>query len=387
MRLLTAFILLAALPGLNSAQPSENDSESQNPSQVDLPRSEQSRPSPPSPTWKNRSRACEVFIGVDETLFDHFERNMTTVVQFAQAHVDELNNIFIKQVFGKDSDRYFRLSRVQVVFINCVGIVNCIEDTTVYLNLAAAHFSDFCLNVIFTHREFKEEHGVASQGALCNKAQNTVAVSLSLGGQFVEFEMSSLIFAHEVGHIFGAHHDGDFKMCRDDGSIMSPSDEKCCKRKFSSCSILSMRVHLRNLELKINGVEDCFVNLPANNPLPAVETSLCGNGIAEPGEQCDCGSDLEACNNQYCYPVHLSESDRMENAVSCQFTPESPELNQPVSIDPESQEFYVDLVVSIGFFLFLIISIVIGAITLYHVRCQKKKIQSHEIEMQVRPNI
>ena len=40
-------------------------------------------------------------------------------------------------------------------------------------------------------------------------------------GQDAEFEQSSLTFAHEVGHNFGAIHDEEFEACKDKGFIMS----------------------------------------------------------------------------------------------------------------------------------------------------------------------
>jgi hypothetical protein len=39
-----------------------------------------------------------IFIGIDEPLWLKHEENMSSVVQLAQDHVDELNKIFIEQV-------------------------------------------------------------------------------------------------------------------------------------------------------------------------------------------------------------------------------------------------------------------------------------------------
>jgi hypothetical protein len=39
-----------------------------------------------------------IFIGIDEPLWLKHEQNMSSVVQLAQDHVDELNKIFIEQV-------------------------------------------------------------------------------------------------------------------------------------------------------------------------------------------------------------------------------------------------------------------------------------------------
>ena len=327
MRLLIAFILITFLPGLDLAPASRNDSEPQVSSQfrVDSKESWNKRSLSPSlsPSWEDRSRACEVFIGVDEILFNVLARNMTDVVQLAQDHVDELNEIFIHQVFDNDRDLYFRLSRVQVISSLCVGFDNCTEDIHMYLSISTLKYSNYCLNVIFTYLDFQRKLGIAVLGSLCKTALNTGVVSFFDQGQFMKFEKSTLVFAHEVGHMLGAHHDEGYKACKDKEFIMSKNITHVSKRQFSSCSIESMKQGHRNLPLTIGGVDDCFVNLPANGPL-AVETSLCGNGIVEPGEECDCGSDLETCG-QLCYPAQLSVLDRWQNpeSNSCHVTPQA----------------------------------------------------------------
>ncbi len=48
----------------------------------------------------DRHRACMVFIGIDEPLFEKHNRNLTEVVQLAQEHIDGLNEIFISQVIS-----------------------------------------------------------------------------------------------------------------------------------------------------------------------------------------------------------------------------------------------------------------------------------------------
>lgn len=71
-----------------------------------------------------RSKACDVVIGIDETLWEKNDANLTGLVDLLQAHVDFANRVFTSQVMTEESgfeDVYFRLARVQVIFGSCDG--------------------------------------------------------------------------------------------------------------------------------------------------------------------------------------------------------------------------------------------------------------------------
>ena len=294
---------------LQDSQVSPADPEPENLSQftVDFPR----------PSWENRNQACNIFIGVDEIMFDLLERNMTDIVLYVQDHVDELNNIFTEEVFdfGSDSNRYFRLSRVQVIFGMCDDELDnetCSNYESYLETFNSMHdFSNFCFAFLFTTLDFRSTNvGQAFFGTLCLQYYNTGYVSFINEGEVIEFEQSSLIFAHEVGHILGAEHDEEFETCKDKGFIMSEHYDTITQRAFSPCSIESMKMGLRNLTQNVEGREECFVNLNSKDLPPAVEVSLCGNGIVEPGEECDCGINLDACYDEDCCPADMSKFDR-----------------------------------------------------------------------------
>ena len=50
-----------------------------------------------------------------------------------------------------------------------------------------------------------------------------------------------------------------------------------------------------------------------------LEVSICGNKIVEPGEECDCGSDVYHCNDPCCYPASISLDEKLYNnsAIPC----------------------------------------------------------------------
>jgi hypothetical protein len=86
--------------------------------------------------------------------------------------------------------------------------------------------------------------------------------------------------------------------------------------KFSKCSVTKMHETLS--QLKSDGRE-CFASLSHESDSPP-ETSLCGNGVVEPGEECDCGySYLTECHDACCYPALLSPKERYVNrtAIPC----------------------------------------------------------------------
>ena len=59
----------------------------------------------------------------------------------------------------------------------------------------------------------------------------------------------------------------------------------------------------------------CFVE--GNRKL---EISLCGNGILESGEECDCGTDIYRCDDPCCYPAKMPLEEKLyynKSAISC----------------------------------------------------------------------
>ena len=104
---------------------------------------------------KNRKKACNVLIGIDEPLWRHHDQNMTELVQLAKNHIIGLNKIYSQQVFIDDYDQiYFNLKRVEVVFGSCQGPIfeenkNCTEQREKFLSAydKITKTYDFCLGM------------------------------------------------------------------------------------------------------------------------------------------------------------------------------------------------------------------------------------------------
>ncbi|KAJ8917846.1 hypothetical protein NQ315_010759, partial [Exocentrus adspersus] len=95
--------------------------------------------------------------------------------------------------------------------------------------------------------------------------------------------------AHEMGHNFGMEHDKNECKCPDDRCIMAPSSSTVAPTHWSSCSLNYLLLAFAH------GMDYCL----KNKPVSLLDSSVCGNGFVEPGEQCDCGLP-EHCDNTCC---------------------------------------------------------------------------------------
>ncbi|KAI9477548.1 Metallo-peptidase family M12B Reprolysin-like-domain-containing protein [Coemansia mojavensis] len=152
------------------------------------------------------------------------------------------------------------------------------------------------------------EVGLAWLGTLCSvkASTNTVQGGVSSGTGISAVSRDEWkVVAHEVGHNFGAMHDCTSQDCPCSGSTCNqccPCTDSCdCAAKyimnptspvstddFSPCSVRAM--------CKIISAASCLQEPGSRTALSA---GMCGNGIKEEGEECDCGTS-EECKNDPC---------------------------------------------------------------------------------------
>ncbi|KAK0396486.1 hypothetical protein QR680_001735 [Steinernema hermaphroditum] len=101
--------------------------------------------------------------------------------------------------------------------------------------------------------------------------------------------------AHEMGHNFGMEHDVDYDTCKCPlvSCVMAPALSPQLPMLWSDCSITYLHKSLKR------GVDYCL----RNPPKTFFTGSTCGNGVVEPGEDCDCGGiGASLCGNKCCDP-------------------------------------------------------------------------------------
>ncbi|PVU95162.1 hypothetical protein BB561_001982 [Smittium simulii] len=149
--------------------------------------------------------------------------------------------------------------------------------------------------------------GLAWLGAICQKNSlvNSDGTTFSGTGISASTRDEWKIIAHEVGHNFGAIHDCTASTCG--GS--SPSD--CCPCT-TSCNCNNQFIMSPSSPVASNNFSPCSIQKMCaiigskarsclNDPGAKLTlgTAMCGNGIVEDGEDCDCGSE-DVCANDKC---------------------------------------------------------------------------------------
>ncbi|ORZ38199.1 hypothetical protein BCR44DRAFT_132405, partial [Catenaria anguillulae PL171] len=89
--------------------------------------------------------------------------------------------------------------------------------------------------------------------------------------------------AHEIGHNLNLMHDSQGNSCPSSGFVMASTGCSSCSNyptQFSTCSRDQLSSWFSSSGANTAGNPTCLNNIP----------SLCGNGIVDPGEQCDSGN-------------------------------------------------------------------------------------------------
>ncbi|CAH1252040.1 ADAM10 [Branchiostoma lanceolatum] len=249
-----------------------------------------------APSDKN---TCPIFIMADHKFFEKYGTWEATVAQIA-AHVKTANLIYRPLELDGRAGYGITVSRLKInTTADKVYPDNPFREDFIGAEAYLDHISninhnDYCLAYGFTDRDFDGTLGIAWTGAICSsylsyggtfQSRNTGLVTVQLYGSHIPTKVSHITFAHELGHSWGSPHDspgcspGGF----DGNYIMfaqATSGDRPNNSKMSHCSVnrMSLTVAAR--------APRCF---------EAQQATLCGNGIVEEGEECDCGFQ-DACD-------------------------------------------------------------------------------------------
>lgn len=154
--------------------------------------------------------------------------------------------------------------------------------------------------------------GLAWRGQLCRQGSAPNGNSndtIAAANVVVNTPTIWQVFAHETGHTFGAVHDCVEQTCpvKQSAQTCCPLSKNSCDAhgqfmmnpstgpsisKFSPCSVGNICSGLKG-----NVKSDCLTD---NKNVETAAGSQCGNGIVEPGEECDCGGEGVCGDNPCC---------------------------------------------------------------------------------------
>uniref|UniRef100_A0A8B9GHK0 ADAM metallopeptidase domain 32 n=1 Tax=Amazona collaria TaxID=241587 RepID=A0A8B9GHK0_9PSIT len=144
---------------------------------------------------------------------------------------------------------------------------------------------------LLVYREQATFMGTAALGKACQRD----AAGIAAYQEATTLESFSALLAQLLGRSLGIGYD-ESPQCHCPGHIciMSPKALHFSGVKaFSTCSIRDFEAFLRH------GGGTCLFSRPRLTGPSSRRAAVCGNGIVEPGEQCDCGA-AEACMKDKC---------------------------------------------------------------------------------------
>ncbi|CAI2355806.1 unnamed protein product [Caenorhabditis sp. 36 PRJEB53466] len=236
-----------------------------------------------------RKRYVELALVADYSVYTKYDSDEKKVNDYMQQTLNILNSLYFPlniRITLVHSEIWKKGDQISVIADSKETLTSFMEYKKLMLK---EHFFD--TGYLMTTLRFDDGVvGKAYKGTMCSYDYS--------GGVYVDHNNDTVetvaTFAHELGHTFGMDHDPDDKdacYCPMPRCIMAPQSGHM--EVWSECSVKNLASGFSR------GIDLCLFNEPGKKASDA----KCGNGIVEPGEECDCGPlkcDNDCCNGSTC---------------------------------------------------------------------------------------
>ncbi|XP_053135869.1 disintegrin and metalloproteinase domain-containing protein 9-like [Hemicordylus capensis] len=241
-----------------------------------------------SAPWK-RTKHLELFIQVEVQLHQHYSDNVLTTTQ----HMVQLSQM-VDDMFSTLGLRILLVGLGIWTGRNKVFITDYVKDSMLA-------FTKWQLKEVFPQLKHDASLLVAYRnrgpiivtrsffGTVCDAKQGLAFVSI----RNMPLKEFAIAVAHELGHVIGIPDDQSQSCyCAPSLNCIMASEGPFGKKPhFSSCSAASY------VGVISSGKGLCLDNIP--QPIRILTPSVCGNGIVEGREECDCGDEPQ-CKRESC---------------------------------------------------------------------------------------
>ncbi|XP_064333427.1 A disintegrin and metallopeptidase domain 3 [Camelus dromedarius] len=153
---------------------------------------------------------------------------------------------------------------------------------------------------LLIYRDHPNYVGATYHGMACDPK---FAAGIALYPKMITLEAFSVVMAQLLGINLGLAYNNDIYTCYCPAStcIMNPEAIRSHGVKFfSSCSVDGFKHIVSQPEF------ECLQNQTVPKVVPQGRVGVCGNGILEPPEQCDCGAEGHCSHIKCCDPVNCA---------------------------------------------------------------------------------
>ncbi|XP_007933253.2 disintegrin and metalloproteinase domain-containing protein 5-like [Orycteropus afer afer] len=233
----------------------------------------------------------EMHILVDKNLFDYMGSDINVVTQKVILIIGLVNAMLIQlklTVIISSIEIWSNKNKISTTGQPDHVLLRLLEWESKYLVLQPHH-----ITFLFVFRKYPSFIGTTFPGKLCNK---NYAKGVALYSEGLSLESFAVIIVQLLGLNLGLTYDNNIDSCQCsvDVCTMTPKAVHFGGVKdFSICSLDDFKYIVSQSGLQ------CLQNHHTDMPVYKAPGRVCGNGVLETGEQCDCGT-IATCTHKRC---------------------------------------------------------------------------------------